>query len=718
MANLSASRMPVQVPALILAAAVLLWGWHQSLLIYAVIAAVLVEGVRVVKFRWQFDDSDFNRLGDVTGVGLVLLLVVQFTDHGLTGIYGVLRWFPMVVLGLTLAQLYSTRDSTPLSAMFPSVRFALKRGRITEPGNLDMRLPFLIACMLSACAAPQRSAWILPVEAAMLVWLLWANRPPQRSVRAVTVALLVCVLVAGVAAGAVGATRKALGPVIMDIMRERMAHWRDPFRNHTALGEIGRLKLSDRIVMRIESPPGIPVPRLLHEATYTHLSNNVWLAGASRFAELTPGADGTRWDLSEDRRPFSTVTIAKSLIRNKAMLAVPAGAFRIEELPVEELHANSLGALKVQNGPALVRYRVRYATGAGLRAGPVENDRVVPQRLIDVLSTTLEKLDLPVSMPEQVPDQEHAKALEHVSEQIGAGTKPIGSGAPTRDPAQIIRGLQEYFSSSFRYSLQLTAPTEETHPIEDFLLRGHSGHCEFFATATVLLLRAAGIPARYATGFSVQEYSELEQAWVVRRRHAHAWAVAWVDDRWVAVDTTPVQWFVEEAQGSAWWQPLYDAISWVWHRFSRWRLDSSGEEVESKKLLWVLLPLLLFLAWRVVRSRRVTNAGKSRIGEPGLARRMRRGTDSEFYQIEQMLAAQGLQRPRHCSPRAWLAQLAVQGALPQGNSELEEILKLHYRLRFAEDGLDSGQRRQLAQRVARWLRIATRSATDSTETAL
>ncbi len=31
-------------------------------------------------------------------------------------------------------------------------------------------------------------------------------------------------------------------------VRERMQHWRDPFRNHTALGEIGRLKVSDRIV--------------------------------------------------------------------------------------------------------------------------------------------------------------------------------------------------------------------------------------------------------------------------------------------------------------------------------------------------------------------------------------------------------------------------------------------------------------------------------------
>ncbi|MBT8330725.1 MAG: transglutaminase-like domain-containing protein, partial [Deltaproteobacteria bacterium] len=39
--------------------------------------------------------------------------------------------------------------------------------------------------------------------------------------------------------------------------------------------------------------------------------------------------------------------------------------------------------------------------------------------------------------------------------------------------------------------------------IENFLTRSRSGHCEYFATATVLLLRQAGIPARYARGYSV-----------------------------------------------------------------------------------------------------------------------------------------------------------------------------------------------------------------------
>ena len=72
-----------------------------------------------------------------------------------------------------------------------------------------------------------------------------------------------------------------------------------------------------------------------------------------------------------------------------------------------------------------------------------------------------------------------------------------------------------------------------------------AGHCEYFAASTTLLLRAAGIPARYATGFAVMEYSPLEAAFVVRARHAHAWSRAWNGERWVDLDTTPPSWLQE-----------------------------------------------------------------------------------------------------------------------------------------------------------------------------
>jgi hypothetical protein len=76
--------------------------------------------------------------------------------------------------------------------------------------------------------------------------------------------------------------------------------------------------------------------------------------------------------------------------------------------------------------------------------------------------------------------------------------------------------------------------------------RGSAASPASAGIATVLL-RAAGIPARYATGYSVQEGSEIEQRYVVRASHAHAWVLAWVDGRWREVDTTPAVWAQADA---------------------------------------------------------------------------------------------------------------------------------------------------------------------------
>ena len=94
-----------------------------------------------------------------------------------------------------------------------------------------------------------------------------------------------------------------------------------------------------------------------------------------------------------------------------------------------------------------------------------------------------------------------------------------------------VDAITRHFATGFSYSLQGAREQDEL-PLKRFLEISRSGHCEYFATATVLALRAVGIPARYATGYAVQEWGELEKAYVVRRRHAHAWALAYVDGAW------------------------------------------------------------------------------------------------------------------------------------------------------------------------------------------
>ena len=100
---------------------------------------------------------------------------------------------------------------------------------------------------------------------------------------------------------------------------------------------------------------------------------------------------------------------------------------------------------------------------------------------------------------------------------------------------------KDKFSYSTWQGLEKLASTNET-PLSRFLLRTRSGHCEYFATATVLLLRQLGIPARYAVGYAVHEASGRQ--YVVRQRDAHAWCLVWnpTSETWQDFDTTPASW--------------------------------------------------------------------------------------------------------------------------------------------------------------------------------
>jgi hypothetical protein len=260
--------------------------------------------------------------------------------------------------------------------------------------------------------------------------------------------------------------------------------------------------------------------------------------------------------------------------------------------------------------------------------------------------------------------------------------------------------VRAYFRDNFRYSLYRAAPDGEMSALEDFLNRSRAGHCEYFATATVLLLRAADIPARYATGYSVQEWSPLERTWVVRTRHAHSWALAWVDGAWRDVDSTPAGWAETEAFGASMWQPVKDLWAWGMHAFEQWRYGERRGGVTTW-LAWLLIPLSLILVWRLFFRRRHRRTGGSRRG--GDAARILGGADSEFYAVERRLGALGLARAPAEAAGRWLERIGAQEPVAGSSAELGRLLALHYRYRFDPQGLPAADRERLRADAFAWL---------------
>jgi protein-glutamine gamma-glutamyltransferase len=107
-------------------------------------------------------------------------------------------------------------------------------------------------------------------------------------------------------------------------------------------------------------------------------------------------------------------------------------------------------------------------------------------------------------------------------------------------PAERARRLETHLSDSYGYTLDFAGRATD-NPIEDFLFRYHSGQCEYFSSAMVLMLRSQGIPARLVTGFLGAEYNPFEGYYIVRNGNAHAWVEAYMGQGkgWRIFDPTP-----------------------------------------------------------------------------------------------------------------------------------------------------------------------------------
>lgn len=97
--------------------------------------------------------------------------------------------------------------------------------------------------------------------------------------------------------------------------------------------------------------------------------------------------------------------------------------------------------------------------------------------------------------------------------------------------------ISRWFARGFRYTL-VPGWTRGEDPIRRFF-REREGYCEYFATACALMLRRAGIPARYATGYAYPDRGP-GGSWTYRRANAHAWVLVKDPKRgWVPFDPTP-----------------------------------------------------------------------------------------------------------------------------------------------------------------------------------
>ena len=261
-------------------------------------------------------------------------------------------------------------------------------------------------------------------------------------------------------------------------------------------GTVSRLSQSDAIAFRAKFDGAPPLRSLLY-----------WRG------PVFPNFDGRTWS-------------ANTRIDHSTHLAVPLGPRVDYEITVEPHDRHWLFALEMPtqlpagayatidnqllaNKP--VQARLRYRVGSSLQ-----------HRTRD--GTTPTELRAALALPEGFNPQSIALGKEWRQ-------------ALRSDRAIIERSTVYFASQGLRYTI--APPLLGRHTVDEFLFETKLGFCEHFASAFVVLMRSANIPARVVTGYQGGTVNPVDGNITVRQADAHAWAEVWLEDSgWLRIDPT------------------------------------------------------------------------------------------------------------------------------------------------------------------------------------
>jgi hypothetical protein len=691
-------------PRLLLGVAFLFWGAMHDRPLSALVAAVLMEGRHWTNLRWPFGEMGFARSWQLSVLILIILslALMQVEDRVASDFLNLLSWLPFIMMPLALAQQYSSDRGVPMTTFSFIARRKLavdrKAGREVSIRELQLGYPYFFLILI---VAGMDSGKILTLGAdevryavgisVLLGWGLFQMGGSKGRKGAWGVAYLASLLMAlGMSWGVISAYQYFVKSLTRPSERAG-----SPFEAQTSIGQVGKLKLSPAIVWRYFHEEG-KLPDLVRVSSYNWPEGDVWMAQRRRMIHrerisegreagggfekfLRVGEDSFLFH-EEDREvtDYETQGAIVGMVSNQSLIPHPMNTKRLEQVSSEFLTANAMGAIQL-NEPRKSAMKVRFYADRKLQAvehDPWETDLICPSRERVGLDRFLRGLLL--------------------NSTTWNSDEPNGAEAPrdvSRAAFQKIRvTLGEKFLRDFKYTVFLEG-ADLGAPMSKFLNEKKEGHCEYFAGSTALLLRRMGVPSRYVVGFAVREEGGERGEYLLRGKHAHAWAQAyvggtWRDERksgsktpiwrcrggrWVDVDLTPPDW-LSEYEGNRWFQGGFD-----WFQKSKTSLVmwfSKSSVSGGFKILVISLGsgFLIYLFYKMIRTRKREGRGlpgswEEEVRKQGLLR-----------DFERWLSRRVGHRPAAMPMATWL-----RSHLPQGGAGLVECYEA---ATFHPDGVE------------------------------
>ncbi|MDG1358469.1 MAG: transglutaminase-like domain-containing protein [Akkermansiaceae bacterium] len=692
-------------PKLLAGIALLYWGYLTGHLAAAIPAAIILEARSVVSLRWDFKYESYIKAWHLCILCAALIATVSWIDGMRLGrIHTLFVWAPFIFLPIELAQRFGNAKNIPLSIFsFFARRKMLSdiaEGRKITPRLFNTGYPYITIVILATAKASRHDLYhYLGLSILVGICLYGYTKNNGRRPVAWTCAFILLLALSWLGQWSMYKVfRHYRGGGQQTMLNQTMS----ATETRTNIGRLGRIKLNPKILWRMKLHGG-PKPELLQSATYNEYSKARWLhvppkSGnssnydefgyrASSSAATAEGQRDIRWFSTDtptlnDQAPISIIGEVDAKVKEHP-LPTPNHFIAIGDLDAEaSVECNSLGTIRMANPNYNV---IEYAVWLGA----FSNTEEPPTDQAD------SNLPLDLSVPTSERD-----ALKRVCTQLDLYN-------PSLSTAEKIEKIKNFFIDEFTYSTHLTTPRfdrgKRQSSIGIFLEGSRTGHCEYFASATTLLLREAGIPARYCIGYAVNERTEDKTEWVMRGLHAHAWCRAWIKPsadndhragKWVDVDLTPPSWQSIEAHNlDNWKQRLADK----WQRMSEDFLIWRTKETNKSKVLYVLTAILsvvaIWVSWRLWSSRQRK--------EDALLRpykRPKNAPHTPLHKLESLVTKKIGRRPTGTPLCEWLHELLLLDVAIE--NELEESLlpaiALHSAIRFDPAISSAKQHQELA----------------------
>lgn len=352
------------------------------------------------------------------------------------------------------------------------------------------------------------------------------------------------------------------------------------FSESVNLGSHGAIKSDNTVVMRVEFPLGRPDDTaLLHwrGISFDHYDGYKWSSTLKE--ELGMASDMSGSFEVPGAVPHGIVPAGgeRGRVVDQRIYLEPIGSavmFGLHDLERIELSEKDKTAAAV-----LFRHQLTWSPGGDVR----HYQRARPRAPFEAPSvgyfyTATSRLPSPSpeALAESSPElravglnEEGGRAwvqLPERSERVAELARQVTEGAP--NDYERVRRIETWLKTSLTYTTDLPDPGDQS-PLDAFLFVHKRGHCEYFATAMVIMVRSLGIPARNVNGFLGGQWNDFDDFLAVRNADAHSWVEVYFPGAgWLEFDPTPAGANVSDQ--SSFWDPaleLWDSLRFKWTRY-------------------------------------------------------------------------------------------------------------------------------------------------------